>query len=87
MRALGRLQIEHREEADRCERGDDGDDCLTGDLVSHGIAGLSPGCSVTLTLAKKKTVTPTNRKMIRFMSEVFGCEGPYRFQNGINHGI
>ena len=43
MRALGRLQIDDREEADRCERGDDGNDCLTGDLVPHGIAWAFSG--------------------------------------------
>ena len=43
MRALGRLQIEHREEADRRECSDDGDDCLAGDLIPHGIAWAFSG--------------------------------------------
>lgn len=54
MRALGRLQIDDREETDRCERRDDGDDCLTGDLVPHGIPRAFAGLQGHVDIGEKE---------------------------------
>lgn len=54
MRALGRLQIDDREEADRRERRDDGDNGLTGDLVPHGIARAFAGLQRHVDVGKKE---------------------------------
>lgn len=54
MRALGRLQIDDREETDRCERRDDGDDCLTGNLVPHGIPRAFSGLQCHVDVGKKE---------------------------------
>lgn len=54
MRALGRLQIDDREETDRCECGNDGDNGLTGDLVPHGIALAFAGLQRHVDVGKKE---------------------------------
>lgn len=54
MRALGRLQIEHREEADRCECSDEGNDCFPGDLVPHGIAWAFAGLQGHVDVGEKE---------------------------------
>ena len=54
MRALGRLQIDDPKEANRCERRDEGNDYLTGDLVPHGIAWTFAGLQGHVDIGEKE---------------------------------